>query len=112
MKNESTVKPAWINKAAGRIFSYATDWNEGRKIWRDEDIENIIEHERISGAEPTVESCICTHNFAAHEHPSEPWMAINGKMLETVLGKCKLCSCHHWRELDALREESEDEGSK
>ena len=35
----------WISDAAGRIFSYAIEWNEGRKQWKDEDVANIIKHE-------------------------------------------------------------------
>jgi len=35
----------WMDDAAGRIFSYAIDWNEGRKKWSDQDIVNIIKHE-------------------------------------------------------------------
>lgn len=49
--------------------------------------------------------CICGHDFAAHEHPSKPWMAINAQMMDTELGRCKLCTCHHWREIEALRDD-------
>ena len=64
------------------------------------DIENIVKVED--------EYCICNHNFAAHEHPSKPWMAINGRVMETELSRCKLCSCHLWREKEALLDDESD----
>lgn len=46
----------WMDDAASRIFSYATDWNEGRKKWSDQDIVNIIKHEmaQCAAAETTA----------------------------------------------------------
>jgi len=50
------MKSNWINDAAGRIFTYAIEWNEGRKVWRDEDIVNIIKH--ASSPEVVTGGCI------------------------------------------------------
>ena len=41
----------WIEDAAGRIFSYASKWNEGRQKWDDRDIVGIIEHEMAQNAQ-------------------------------------------------------------
>lgn len=101
---EMKVENTWISNVAGRIFSYAVDWNEGRKTWRDEDIENIIKHEMTASAKPSVDACICGHDFATHEHPCGTEYVL-GRKVETELGKCKLCACHHWRELKAVRED-------
>ena len=99
----------WMNDAAGRIFTYAFEWNEGRKIWRDEDIVNIIKH--ASAPEVITGGCICGHGFSDHEHPAAPWMAINGKMLNTKLGACKLCDCRLWREPESLMDNDEEGGA-
>lgn len=96
----------WITDAAERIFTYAIEWNEGRKKWRTEDIENIIKSTLVSQDKPDLDACICGHGFTSHEHPArERLTALNGKMLTTELGKCKLCDCHAWREITALLDE-------
>lgn len=81
----------WTIDAAERIFTYAIEWSEGRKMWRHEDVASIIRHVLVSQNKPDLDVCICGHDFAAHEHPAQERItALNGKPLATELGRCKL----------------------